>query len=334
MLVDSSNSTIFSVVAGAIRQASEATGASFRYLLATAQVESGLNPQAGAATSSARGLFQFIQQTWLATMKQAGAALGYAQYADAITKSPSGHYEVRDPTIRHEILKLREDPTANAAMAGALTKANATVLSARLGRAPSEGELYAAHFLGAAGAARLIALAAANPNAKAADFFANAAQANSSIFYDQKTGAARTVAQVRNILTTRYDVARNSQPPAAPVAQAPAAPVAQAAPAVFSTAPSTAATSAAPAAPAASAIPDTAGITGAFAAAGNKQAAVDTRTFLSLFADADRNAPTAPAAPLAPLASALWGVPNGRAAQASATGTSFFDLFKDPPDKS
>ena len=66
MLVDSSNSTAGSTVTGAIRQAAQATGTSFQYLLATAQVESGLNPQAGASTSSARGLFQFIEQTWLA----------------------------------------------------------------------------------------------------------------------------------------------------------------------------------------------------------------------------------------------------------------------------
>ena len=59
MLVDPSNSGAGARVAGAIRQASQATGASFNYLLATAQVESGLDPQAGASTSSARGLFQF-----------------------------------------------------------------------------------------------------------------------------------------------------------------------------------------------------------------------------------------------------------------------------------
>jgi hypothetical protein len=58
--------------------------------VATAQVESGLNPQAGASTSSARGLFQFIETTWLATIKQAGAALGLGRYADAITQSASG----------------------------------------------------------------------------------------------------------------------------------------------------------------------------------------------------------------------------------------------------
>ena len=84
-------------VTGAIRQAAQLTGANFQYLLATAQVESGLNPQAGAPTSSARGLFQFVEQTWLGTIKKSGAALGYGQYASAITQRPSGHYEVRDP---------------------------------------------------------------------------------------------------------------------------------------------------------------------------------------------------------------------------------------------
>ena len=79
MLVDPSSSAAGSTVTGAIREASQATGTNFNYLLATAQVESGLNPQAGASTSSARGLFQFIEQTWLATMKQAGPALGFGR---------------------------------------------------------------------------------------------------------------------------------------------------------------------------------------------------------------------------------------------------------------
>src|ERR1700722_7760748 len=97
MLVDSSNSSAASAVAGAIRQAAQATGTSFHYLLATAQVESGLDPQAGASTSSARGLFQFVEQTWLGMMKQAGPALGYGQYVAAITKPALGRYEVRGP---------------------------------------------------------------------------------------------------------------------------------------------------------------------------------------------------------------------------------------------
>src|ERR1700761_2931379 len=109
MLVDTSNSAVGSAVTGAISEASQATGTSFKYLLATAQVESGLNPQAGASTSSARGLFQFVEQTWLGTLKDAGPALGYGRYAAAITKTASGHYVVKDPAIRGEIHALSHD---------------------------------------------------------------------------------------------------------------------------------------------------------------------------------------------------------------------------------
>ena len=59
MLVDPSNTTAGSAVTGAIRKAALVAGTSFQYLLAMAQVESGLDPQAGASTSSARSLFQF-----------------------------------------------------------------------------------------------------------------------------------------------------------------------------------------------------------------------------------------------------------------------------------
>src|SRR5471032_2956356 len=81
MLVDSTNNNVAAGIAGAIRQAAGTTGANFQYLLATAQIESGLNPSSKASTSSATGLFQFIDQTWLATMKDAGASLGHGKYA-------------------------------------------------------------------------------------------------------------------------------------------------------------------------------------------------------------------------------------------------------------
>src|SRR5215470_8553776 len=107
MAVDSIG-TQGAAVIGAIRNAARATGADFQYLLATAQVESGLDPHASVSSSSAKGLFQFIDQTWLATLKESGPALGYGRYADAITKTPSGHYAVADPAMRREILALRD----------------------------------------------------------------------------------------------------------------------------------------------------------------------------------------------------------------------------------
>src|ERR1700674_291859 len=195
-------------VPDAIKGAADATGASFEYLLATAQAESGLNPQAASTTSSARGLYQFIDQTWLAVMKQSGAGLGYA---GAIVQTAGGHFEVPDPAMRRDIMALRDDPAVNAALAGALTRDNAALLAGRLGRKASDGELYIAHVLGSAGAVRLTTLAAGNPGAPADAAFPAAAEANRAIFYD-RLGRPRSIAQVYGFLVGRYAGARGVNP--------------------------------------------------------------------------------------------------------------------------
>jgi len=212
MSVDTSNATAaagVTRVTGAIKQASNSTGASFEYLLATAKMESDFNPSAGASTSSARGLYQFIDQTWLATVKEAGGELGYSQYADAITKTSSGDYVVSDSATRQAIMKLRDDPAIASAMAGALTQSNSFQLTGMIGRRPTDGELYMAHFMGVGGAAKLITTAEDNPQANAARMFPNAAAANRSIFYD-RAGNARSVSEVYSVLSARYSGAANS----------------------------------------------------------------------------------------------------------------------------
>ena len=202
-------SGLFNGIASAIRQAADATGASFEYLLTTAKMESNFNPTASAGTSSAKGLYQFIEQTWLGTVKEAGPALGYSGYADAITKSPSGTYSVADPATRDAILKLRNDPTIASAMAGVLTQSNSFKLTGLIGRRPTDSELYMAHFMGVGGAAKLIANAQDNPQASGARLFPNAAAANRPIFYD-RDGRARSVSDVYAELNRRYQVAANS----------------------------------------------------------------------------------------------------------------------------
>lgn len=197
-------------VAGAIRQGSGATGASFEYLLATAKMESNFKTDAAATTSSARGLFQFIEQTWLGTVKEAGAQFGYGSYADAISKSDTGRYSVSDPEAKAAILKLRDDPVASSAMAGVLTQSNSFKLTGMIGRRPTDSELYMAHFMGAGGAAKLINKAEENPGASAAALFPAAAAANQSIFYD-RAGNARSVSEVYSVLNARYVNAAGSQ---------------------------------------------------------------------------------------------------------------------------
>lgn len=207
MAVNSATATPVPQITGAISRAAQSSGISFEYLLTTAKIESNLNPTAQASTSSAKGLYQFIEQTWLGTVKGAGPAAGLSQYANAISQNSDGRYEVADPSMRNAIMQLRSDPSASAMMAGALTRANADQLQSSIGRAPTEGELYIAHFLGADGASKLINVASAQPNANAASMFPQAASANPSIFYD-RSGQARSAADVYSRLSGKFEVAR------------------------------------------------------------------------------------------------------------------------------
>ncbi len=167
----------------AIHNASRATGVNFDYLVTTAQRESNLNPMARARGSSASGLFQFIDSTWLSTLKEHGAEYGYAREAGAIRATGRG-FAIDDPGMRQHIMDLRFDPNANAMMGAAYTQQNISSLESALGRSPNPGEIYIAHFLGAQGAAKFILGTFRNPNAAAADVFPRAADANRTIFFD------------------------------------------------------------------------------------------------------------------------------------------------------
>jgi len=214
-------------VVGSIREASRVTGTGFDYLLKTAMRESSLDPNAKSRKSSATGLFQFIDQTWLATLKQSGASLGYGRYAGEIARTSSGRYVVPNGAMRRAVMNLRYDPTANAVMAGAFTKTNAARLTRALGRAPSDGELYIAHVLGQSGAVKLISSAANAPKTDAAHLFPHAARANHSIFFT-KGGLARSSADVYRVLVAQHDgtataaavaaAPASSTPPATPAA--------------------------------------------------------------------------------------------------------------------
>lgn len=186
-------------VAAALRYGADRTGTDFNYLMRTAERESALDPNAKARTSSATGLFQFIEQTWLGVVKATGAKHGLAAEADAISDK-GGRLVVPDPAMRERILQMRNDPKVSAVMAGELTQKNFSNLSSALGRPPTSGELYAAHFLGASGAASLSAKAQSNPTAKAAELFPDEASANRRIFHD-RDGRARSVSEVYANLT-------------------------------------------------------------------------------------------------------------------------------------
>jgi hypothetical protein len=190
-------------VVSAIKQGADKTGVGFDYLLKTAQRESSLEPDAKARTSSATGLFQFIEQTWLSIMRQEGPKQGMANYAGAISEDGSGRLTVSDPALREKILQLRTDPHVATVMAGALTQKNAEQLGQALGRQPQAGELYMAHVLGARGASDLIRTAGSDPTRAAARDFPEAAAANRSIFFD-KAGRARSAQEVYGLLAASH----------------------------------------------------------------------------------------------------------------------------------
>lgn len=191
----------------AIARASQATGVDFSYLLGQARIESGLNPKAKASTSSASGLYQFTQGTWLATLDKHGSAHGYG-WADARIENG----RVRDPAARQQILAMRNDPVAASFMAAELASDNRDVLVGVLGREPDAAELYLAHFLGADGASRFLTALANDVNQSAAALFPQAAEANRAIFFGPGS-APRSLGEVMGLLRGKMATAMEVESP-------------------------------------------------------------------------------------------------------------------------
>ncbi|MFD1786100.1 lytic transglycosylase domain-containing protein [Sphingomonas floccifaciens] len=191
-------------VQNAIQLASTRTGVDFNYLLGQAQVESGMNASARAGTSSATGLYQFIEQSWLGVVKNHGAEHGMGWAADSITRTASGKYTVSDPGVRRQILSLRNDPTASSLMAAEHAADNKDKLAASLDRDVTGTDLYMAHFLGLGGAKKFLTAMAGNADRSAAALFPAAARANRGVFY-AADGSARSLGEVYERFAAKLD---------------------------------------------------------------------------------------------------------------------------------
>jgi hypothetical protein len=198
-------------VTAAIANASARTGVSFDYLMDQARIESGMRPDARAATSSATGLYQFTRQTWLGTVKQHGAEYGLNWAAAAISQNTDGSYSVADAAMRSVILDLRTDPEAAAAMAAEFAADNNAYLQSRVGSNPEAVDLYLAHFLGAEGAARFLTAHRDDPEQSAAPLFPAAANANRAIFYSAD-GAPRSLTDIRRNFAAKLGNAPSPTP--------------------------------------------------------------------------------------------------------------------------
>jgi soluble lytic murein transglycosylase-like protein len=180
-------------VTSAIQRAAQRTGVDFDYLMGQAKLESGLNANARSGTSSATGLYQFLDQSWLAVVKKHGSEHGLGWAADSIQKS-GGRYTVSGGN-RDAILGLRNNPEVSALMAAEHASDNKGAIEAVTGREATGTDLYMAHFLGLGGARNFLSAMQESPERSAAAVFPAAARANRSVFYE-RDGSARSLSEV------------------------------------------------------------------------------------------------------------------------------------------
>src|SRR3954449_4012273 len=177
-------------LAETVVRAAQVTGVDPAYLMALADKESSLLPDNKARTSSAEGLFQFVEGTWLEVLHRYGPKHGYAAEAEAI-QIVKGRPVVSNSNERERILDLRRDPYLSALMAGEMITTHREILAGKVARDPSFAELYMAHFLGVNGASRFVALLSDTPGKRASEAFPRAAKANRQLFFASKTDVAR-----------------------------------------------------------------------------------------------------------------------------------------------
>ncbi len=174
-------------------------------LMAIADKESAFAPTVKASTSSATGLFQFIDSTWLRVVRDFGGEFGLEKEAAAIDGSDGS---VANPAERRRILALRNNPYLSALLAAKMLKHDAARIAARIGRDLSGGETYLAHFLGPSDAERFITKLVSEPHYAAPKLLPRPARANRSIFFEasRRKGKGLTVADVHRKFETMMDL--------------------------------------------------------------------------------------------------------------------------------
>lgn len=183
------------VVTDAIKTASAKTGVSFAYLMDKAAAESSFNPAAKAKTSSATGLFQFIESTWMDMVDRHGEKHG-----------------VDTNQSRQDLLNLRKDPALASVMAAEFAQDNKSYLQRNVGGDIGETEMYFAHFMGAGGANAFLSQMKKNPLSIGADLFPQAARANKNVFYDKSTGEPKTLQSIYDFFDKKFQTGANEAP--------------------------------------------------------------------------------------------------------------------------
>ena len=177
----------------ALYEAAQETGVSFELMTIKAMVESDLGSHTIAANSSARGIFQYIDSTWLSLIKRHGENIGYVAYANAlIYDSAAQHYKANESSgiTLEEILNLRNDARATSFIKAYQIIDEQEILKGfREGKAPNITDHYIMHMLGIPLARTFYSLKNSNSSIIPAylknGLFNEAIALNPSFFYDE-----------------------------------------------------------------------------------------------------------------------------------------------------
>ncbi|WP_363349029.1 transglycosylase SLT domain-containing protein [Methylocystis echinoides] len=170
-------------------------------LMAIADKESNFHTTAKARTSSASGLFQFVEKTWMKALRDFGHRYGRAEEAKAIAEEAAPRQQ------RAKILNLRNDPYLSAALAAEMLKKDSAKIAEKIGRPLTAGETYLIHFLGPEDTERFMKAMVESPAMSAAALLPKPARANKPIFYEQQGRRLkdRTVSEVHEAFEAMMD---------------------------------------------------------------------------------------------------------------------------------
>lgn len=131
-----------------VELSSRTTGVPTTYARALFAQEGGDNTEAANPRSTARGLTQFIEGTWLQMMREYGPRYGLPQsLANQIEQKPNGAWRARTREAHDQLMELRFSPEWNAVMSGHYANQEHGDMVRRAGRPVSIEETYLAHFM-------------------------------------------------------------------------------------------------------------------------------------------------------------------------------------------
>ncbi|GBU19291.1 MULTISPECIES: transglycosylase SLT domain-containing protein [Methylobacterium] len=185
-----------------IVRASRATSVDPVLLMAIADKESSFKTEVQAQTSSATGLYQFIEKTWLGVVRDFGPRYGLEKEAALLASGEPSRAQ------RVAILEMRRDPYLSAVFAAEMLKRDSLRIARRVGRNLTGGEVYLVHFLGPAGAEQMIDAVSRRPETVAAELLPKPAAANKPIFYgtgSKSLSVAEVTGKFESMISLRLD---------------------------------------------------------------------------------------------------------------------------------